>query len=40
MSLAEAIDTLRIPRIAGFTGDRTTVVTIAPVSPAISPDRT
>jgi magnesium chelatase family protein len=30
MSLAEAIETTRIHRVAGLTGDRTTVVTTRP----------
>jgi predicted ATPase with chaperone activity len=39
MTLAEAIDTTRIPRVAGLTGDRTAFVTTRPCCPPSTPSR-
>jgi hypothetical protein len=39
MTLAEAIDTTRIPRVAGLTGDRAAVVTTWPFRAPPTPSR-
>ena len=39
MTLAEAIDSMRIHRVAGLTGDRTTLVTTRPCRTRITPFR-
>jgi magnesium chelatase family protein len=40
MTLAEAIKTTRIHRVAGLTGDRTAFVTTRPSAPPTTPSRT
>jgi predicted ATPase with chaperone activity len=41
MTLAEAIETTCLPRVAGLTGDRTALVTTRPCcAPRITPSRT
>jgi predicted ATPase with chaperone activity len=40
MTLAEAIETTRIHRVAGLTGDRTAVVTTRPCAPLTRPSQT
>jgi magnesium chelatase family protein len=39
MTLAEALETTRIHRVAGFTGDRTASVTIRPCCAPLTPAR-
>jgi predicted ATPase with chaperone activity len=40
MTLPEAIETTRIHRVAGRTGDRTALVTTRPCRPPLTPSRT